>query len=467
MRIGEAMGRCVAAVVLGMGLVVLCAACTEQEPAGAPVERAAFQRVVLVAIEGLRWDHLGHRGYLRVTSPFLDELVEKSVVFDRAYAQSARSTASLASLLTSLYPAQHGVWRDGDSLGTRRLTLAGLLRGAGVQTVGIAATHALWIPGGLSRGFEHFAAPPEIMAQRNWRAPDAIDTALAWQERLDPAAPSFLFVNLADLRKPWRPPDGHIGAATQGADTATFVEFLQREHHVSFGFYRYDHRRVQRTIDHYDGAIHYVDGELARLHRTLAARGWGEGTLWIVTSSHGLGLGNHFWEDAGRLIYEVEVRVPLLIHTPGGEFGARHVGQVVEHVDLLPTVLELAMPGELPDAARPQLQGRSLAPLLRGEELPARAALVQRGSAPRRLREPAVPGGPGPDPGQLDALVEERWKLLLHSSGRAELYDVEADPYETQDLLRDGAPLEAERLRQALEARLAALGSAGTESPPQ
>ena len=100
--------------------------------------------------------------------------------------------------------------------------------------------------------------------------------------------------------------------------------------------------------------------------RVLLQQGRGllDGSLWIVTADHGEGLGNHAFMGHGKA-YEEDLRVPLFFHAVDGSIAARRVTDLTEHVDLRPTLIELA---GLP--AEPARSGRSLVP-----SLPSRSML--------------------------------------------------------------------------------------------
>ena len=69
------------------------------------------QGVILISLDTLRADHLGVYGYHRNTSPAIDALAEESVVFENAVVQSPWTLPSHMSIMTSLYPSFHGLWR--------------------------------------------------------------------------------------------------------------------------------------------------------------------------------------------------------------------------------------------------------------------------------------------------------------------------------------------------------------------
>ncbi|HJO25558.1 MAG: sulfatase-like hydrolase/transferase [Myxococcota bacterium] len=422
--------------------LLLLAAC------GRAPEEAGFRHIVLLGIDGLRGDHLGSRGYPRAVSPFLDELAGRSVDFERAYAGSPRLLTSYASMFTSLHASEHGlVGFEGRPLDEAATTLAEVLGRRGFQTAAFLATRGDWARTGFARGFAHVDVPSEVYAEPCRPAAELVDRALEWLAQLDPDVRVFVFIQFADVEgQRQAPPEHFAGLGREKPDE--MVEFALEQHHVPFGFFHYENKLLLRAFNSYDVEIRYVDAEIARMYRDLGAMGWGDGTLWVVTSPYGWGLGNHLLHRAARHVYEAQVRVPLWIHAPGGEFDALGVQEVVGQIDLAPTLLELAG-GEAPE---PSWRGRSLVPLLAGDALAPRAVLVQRGPAGVSKTEVGEPWRSDAD---LAAIVEQRWKLIRDSSGAEELYDVTEDPFELDERSGSAAQPEIERLRRLLADRLA------------
>jgi len=427
--------------------VLILAACTEQPE---QPEEPGFRHIVLIGIDGLRGDHLGYRGYPRSVSPFLDELAGRSVDFRRAYAGSTRLLSSYASLLTSLDPDEHGLFTfEGQPLDESATTLAEVLRERGYRTAAFLSSRANWADTGFARGFETVNTPSDIHPERYRSASILVNQALEWLAGLDPDDRVFVFLQFADVGVQGQAGLEHVAAGLERSTPEEMVEFAVEELHVPFGFFHYTNVVLLKAFNAYDAEIHYVDAEISRLYRALGASGWGEGTLWVVTSPYGLGLGNHLYRGATRHLYEAQVRVPLWFHTSGGEVEPRVVDQVVGQIDLAPTVLELAG-GE---ALQPGWRGRSLAPLLAGDVLAPRAVLVERGPVPAVDTGVGEPWSSGAD---LAAIVEQRWKLLRDDSGVEELYDVADDPFELHEGSGAAPEGEVERLRRLLADRLAA-----------
>jgi arylsulfatase len=416
-------------------LVVLCLGCDS----GAPAVR--FPIVVLVGVDGMRGDHLSRSGYPRSTTPFLDALAERSVAFERAYAASSRSLTSYASLFTGMPPGQHGVRQEGDGLGGIGTTLAEQLTERGYTTAAFVSTRRKWPATGLPRGFQHFSAPGPLHERRYRRGGETVDEALAWLADQPQGKPLFLWIQIEDPTKPLDPPPEAMAEALAGVDPSDLVAYILEKHRAPFGYFRYENRQVLRLINRYDGELRAADDALSRLYAGMEAGG-GAGALWVVTSPHGMGLGNHLWEGAARQIYEPQVRVPLFFHAPGGEFSARTSDVVVSQLDVGAALLALVDGSDAP-----------LEELLGGAGEGARGAFVQRGSLGPLPRNTGRIGQPQADPGGLDAWVEARWKLLRHTDGSEEVFDVAEDPYETRDRLADVPAEDLARLRAALDAR--------------
>ena len=411
----------------------------------------AFDRVVLVSLDTLRADHLPFYGYPRETAPFLSELAREGVVFERAYAPMPTTAPSHATLFTSLYPVQHGLLSNSHRLPDGIATLPERLAAAGFTTVGASGTHAHWGPTGLDRGFARFAPRARESGEVYRRADGTVEAALAALDAASPGERLFLFVHLFDAHAPLRPPPRHLTPfQSEGPEArARHARFLVEQHGIPLAFYKDDPGRLLFIADRYDAEIRFADEQLRRLHDALAARGLAEGTLWVVTADHGEGLGNHRFMGHGKA-YEEGLRVPLFFHADGGGLAPRRVAEIVEHVDLAPTLLELL--GQAPPERR---EGRSLVPLLRGGALAeSRAAFSQRG---RIASGEHVRRLPQEDPGDLSgdqyAWIESRWKYLHHVTGDDELYDLEADPHESRNLLADETD-EAKRLLDLLTGRL-------------
>ena len=128
--------------------------------------------LLLITLDTLRPDHLNIYGYQRATSPSLSELAIDSFVFDKAFTVATNSGPSHATLLTGLYPAQHGLVDNGQRINDEVLTLAETLRRTGYDTAGFVGYHALNRESKLDKGFQHFEFHPIASHHQDEKKPE-------------------------------------------------------------------------------------------------------------------------------------------------------------------------------------------------------------------------------------------------------------------------------------------------------
>ena len=358
-----------------------------------PARRGA---VILISIDTMRADHLPLYGYTKGRTPAIDAFAQDGVVFDRAYAHAPQTLPSHTSILTGLLPFEHGV-RDnlGFSLKIPTLTLASMFKLAGYKTGGFVSAYVLRAETGINQGFDvynaEFPAGSEerSVAQVQRAGVDTLAAAQAWLKTLVNDK-FFLFFHIYEPHKPYTPP-------------ARFAD-----------------------LDPYDGEIAYADEIVGHLLDTLKQRGWYENATIVLLSDHGEGLGEHGEEEHGLFLYDSTMHVPLIIKMTADHDGGHRVADLVQHIDLVPTIASLN------GVKAPKgLRGRSLVPLLVG------TGKVQ----PQGVYGEALYARYHFGWSELFSLTDERYKFI--QAPRAELYDLERDPHEATNALADRAQVAA------------------------
>lgn len=373
--------------------------------------------MVLIAVDSARADHVGHLGYALSTSAGLDALRADATLFETTRTPSSSAVTATASLLTGLAPERHGALGDRPLLAPEVETLAEILAAAGWQTAALSHHANVSEATGFAQGFGRFDGvfgPVDA-----W--PDAGEL-LAWvREWLadPPDRPFFLYLHTMGAHAPYRVPPAHA-ARLLGRPPSLELRFGDPLVQVIRGGERPIARALvtpakrRSLVEQYDTALRYAFHRVGQMLAMLEQAGRLDGALVVITSNHGQELFEHGGFDHGRTLYEEVLRVPLYVKLPGGSRASRFE-LPVSTLDVMPTLLELL---GLPAA---NLDGRSLAPLLRGEvaDLPA-----------RDFAHAVSPGGPLT---LLRALVRGRHKLI-EGIGFSELYDLVLDPGEQQDL---------------------------------
>jgi N-acetylglucosamine-6-sulfatase len=199
----------------------------------------------------------------------------------------------------------------------------------------------------------------------------------------------------------------------------------------------YDLKEHDAFVRAYLATLLSVDESVGRIYDALRESGQLDNTVLVFTSDNGFVLGEHGRVDK-RTMYEESIRIPLLVRYPRLARAGTVVSQMVLNQDLAPTLLDIAGTAPLPDVT-----GRSFAPLFTGATSGWRSAFVYEYNYEKQF--PYTPNVRG--------VRTDRWKLIRYPNGdgspdrfTAELYDLQADPYEQRNLISD--PAHAEQRRQ-------------------
>jgi arylsulfatase A-like enzyme/Tfp pilus assembly protein PilF len=378
----------------------------------APLEfvRTANQNVLLITLDTVRADALGCYGG-QAETPNLDRLAGGGVRFDFAHAHAVLTLPSHVSILSGLYPFQHGV-RDNSGFRVRpgMAMVATLLKGKGFATAAFIGGYPLDSQFGLDQGFDVYddrlddvgQTSQFVLAER--RADAVVGSAMTWLT--GQRSPWFAWVHVFDPHAAYKPPEPYAS--------------------------RY-------RSNPYAGEVAFADAALGPLLDKVRMAS-DRPTLVIVTGDHGEGLGDHGEATHGVFAYEATLRIPLIVAQVGGASGAgrsngggRVSSAPVQHVDILPTILDgLGVPSP------PAAHGESLLKEVpdadaRASYFEALAASLNRGWAP------------------LTGVLVGRNKYI--DLPVQELYDLAGDPAEARNDAESRAPV-----RRTLHARLGSLG---------
>ena len=288
--------------------------------------------------------------------------------------------------------------------------------------------------------------PPDNGADRTVRR------VRRWLETREDDRPFFLFVNLIEPHLHYRPPRDYAERyLPDGWSYEAAMDLPQDPRAFDAGEFdpTEEEWAVMRGL--YRGEIAYLDAQLDRLRAAIEAAGQGEETLLVVTGDHGENVGEHGFLGHQYSLYDTLLHVPLVVD--GGAFrgGAPGADELVQSVDLAPTLLDAA--GIEAADARREFQGASFHPSAGGLDR-QRAFAEYYGPRPpvERLEERF---GDLPDrlydlQRSLRAVRTRRYKYVQGSDGSEWLYDLETDPVETEDLADDAPGLTAD-LASALE----------------
>lgn len=436
-----------------------------------------------------RYDTIGALGNPYVKTPTIDSLVRDGVALTHAYCQSPICTPSRSSFMTGMYPSRLHNTRNGNEtfpdfppVITKLIADSGYecglvgkfhLQSSGHRTEpriddgytywkfshaprddwATGHDYAEWVReqgGDLDALRNSEDRVPAELHQTTWASERAIEFIRQRRE-----SPWLLSVNIYDPHPPFIPPRSYLdkfdprempGPHFQASDLAQQARLAG----VDFqgDVISPDERNAKLIQAQYYAMIALIDDQFARILDVLDATGQRENTAIIFTSDHGESLGDHGLLEKGCRFYEGLVRVPLIFSWPGRFERNRQSDALVELLDKTATILELAGL-EQP----PYMQGRSLMPILTGASPPGEHRDFVRSEYFDAL-DPHFTGGDGT---YATMHRTRRHKLTIyHGHNLGELFDLEEDPYEFNNLWDDpnSQQLKRELLHQSFDAHV-------------
>ncbi|MBI1748938.1 MAG: sulfatase [Acidobacteria bacterium] len=426
--------------------------------------------IIVLFLDGLRADHTSHLGYFRPTTGNIDAFARESVYFGQAVSAANRELPAHVSFFTGLFPYSHGIRTAADLKNQANLSnwisvlraknesltaaafvdeieLESYYKAIGFKTyrtqiVGTAtnpeATAAMPSEPASSEATDSATIQTQVNPPLN-RFLESLKAASGWltahaNERF------FMVYQTGFLRPPFTPPPpyGQMFDPEYYEDSDRLLGYqidektLQKVYNGELKLLEPDIKHMQAL---YDGKLRFLDVRIGELLKQINRLKLAENTIVVLTSGHGLQLGEHALAGTlGRTLYDEEIHVPMIMYFPKPfNLRSRAVNYQVRLVDVFPTVMaRLGMPLDYP------ISGLDLLPLLQGESMDL----------------PAISESISP------ALITYRtndWKLIGQVSGRwavrPALYNLRLDAAERNDYIRK-RPVFAGYLAQNIASRL-------------
>ncbi len=398
-----------------LALPVVSAACRRD-----PSDAWRGMNVIWISFDSVRADHCSFEGYSRDTTPLLDGVAKRGVRFSRCIAQAPYTLPSYASMLTSRYVAELAVQEQRDEKDRAKILgiapgpsendalISEALRGAGYRT---AAFVQSWIskPLGFDQGWDLFRHRQETLKEK---MPEVLRFVDENRERK-----FFVFLYTTDTHYPFL--HAHERKYLYGRYASDFDFTLDAIHGVREGKLRPSAEDMANAMALYDEGLHWADADLSPLFELLQKTGLSEKTIVVFNADHGEEFDEHGVISHGQTYYDGVIRTPLLIAAPKTPAAGRAVAELVQNLDIAPTLLDMV------GVERPAgWSGRSLAWALAGEPSPAASG---KASPPPAFSEGAWTFWIG------SVLSGERKFILVTPQDRM-LFDLGNDPGEKRNL---------------------------------
>jgi arylsulfatase A-like enzyme len=432
-------------------------------------------RILYCDVDTLRADHTTPYGYRRAITPNLEAVSRQGVVLDRCYCSDSPCAPSRAAFTSGQFGITTGAIANFGPAADIKLFertrhapfFGGHLYRHGIYTASISCfpeRHlAYWFVGNFREWIK-----PSLSNGDDEDAATVTETALDWLGRHGRQDNWFLQVHFWDPHTPYVEPDRWVEEAARSGPPpdwpdqeaiASHAELYGP--HSALDLYEGDgswsvpppsspnpstmpdairsREDFVKLVNGYDGAVAYWDHHLGRLLEILSDLGVLEDTAVVVTSDHGECLGENGCYGDHPMANEASHHVPMVVRWPAVTTGLaeekRHVGGLVYHVDLCPTICELL---DIP--VPPGWDGRSFAPAIRGEEFAGRDHLVLSHGSYTYQRAVRTPSHL-----YVRTLHPGCWRLE-----HEQLYAIDDDPHMTNDLI-GGDPATARHLAGLLE----------------
>lgn len=425
----------------------LSAGCSKKTPT---VNESDKYNVLIVTLDTTRTEHLSCYGYKYNTSPNLDTFASQAIKFDKAIVQAAATPISHASILTGLNPYQHGVRviyaASGYRLPETIPTLATTLGKSGWSTAAFVSSFTVSQFFGLDQGFDIFDSSlsgdmntkmqPKEDGNWGWevganqrRSDKTTYRAIKWLKKCQ--KPFFMWVHY------WDPHDNKL------VPPSDIVEkYLPGG--PNSGKMR---SQYSQQVALYDAEIEFMDLQFGKLLKELKDNGQYNNTVIVVIADHGQGLDDgkarHGWYNH-RLLYQEQIRVPMMIRYPNGPEGLT-VSNLVRSIDIFPTIIDI-----LDLSADKPVEGRSLLGIINNKPEPIRIAYADALNL-FDLNSSLVKKGHEKDD-LLYCAMDDSWKLIYRPNYPEDsmLFNLDTDPLETKNLFKK-KPSQVKRLKKELD----------------
>ena len=434
------------------------------------ISRAGRPNVLLIVIDTLRSDHISAYGYQQKTAPWIDAFAKQAVQYQTAISQSPWTTPSHAALFTGQYPSRNGVDGKNIHLHSDNKTMAEVLAKNGYQTAGFINNVYIRRQTGLAQGFQQY--------EEFWGRNEGSSLMLLveflrnrWNPRDDKGAEETNQAIADWLGHDWNQKNSFFlfahfmePHAIYGSTGKYVKEFLPAG--VSFP----DALRVNQDPEMYicgkipmterdfgilgslyNSDIRYLDDAIGDLIGTIREKGLIDNTIVVITADHGENFGEHHLMSHELSLYDTLLHVPLMIRFPQRIQSPSVQEKPVQLIDIFPSLLQVLH-------IKPEglgLQGANLLPDEMAKRLDNFVFAEYNNSRAvdniERKFGKAIP----PNPVYLRKILKiarsDKWKFIWGTDGTRELYAINKDPYEKNNLFQSNQD-EAKQMELALKA---------------
>jgi len=262
------------------------------------------RNIIIISLDTLRPDRLGCYSYPQNTSPHMDKLASKGILFLNARAQSSWTLPSHMSLFTSLYPSFHQVKNTDQCLGHHIKTMAQILKENGFKTAAFTEGGNLFKVYGFGKGFDSYSEKSQDIKV-------TFNQAIKWLFRIAKDEKFFLFIHTYENHTPYL--RNTLADPNKRGRLGESLPVNQQLFDIRYGRVLLTLQEKEYVNSLYDSGVLYADSYIGKFLNVMEELHLMENTLLIILSDHGEDLWDHSISPAhGVTLYEDQIRVPLI-----------------------------------------------------------------------------------------------------------------------------------------------------------
>jgi len=292
--------------------------------------------VFLIVIDALRQDHLSCYGYSRDTTLNICALADKGILFENAISQSSWTRPGVASILTGLYPKNHGAQNRNNSLSEDKILISEILKENGYKTSAFVTNGNIKSEFGFNQGFDEFIYLKEDKDNVNMHIlSDKVNDVIFDSLGDIPLKNNFVYIHYTDTHDPYTPQERFFSSNFSDFFNSSEMDILGKK----INGLKNKEEILNQLIDFYDDEILFTDKNIGELVSWMKEKEIYDSSIIIITADHGEEFLEHGKIRHGKTLYDESIKIPLIIHTPEGK--SQRLKEQISHVNLIPSILDL------------------------------------------------------------------------------------------------------------------------------
>ena len=397
-----------------------------------------FDTVFIITVDTLRKDHVSSYGYPYKTTPFIDMISKTGTVFENAYTVSSHTAPSHTSMFTGLYPSNHGVLRNHDSLANDIYNIKKHFEKNGFKVAGFPATN--FLEGKISFDNIKDKYNDVVKGKQGWflTASQNIERAKAWlTKETSKNDKIFFWLHLYDAhqwQKRGRMDEKYFKTIDELKKDNTYYDYQINKLNIPLEFYNSKDDLLEK-IATYDAKIKMINDTLLDFFQFIINKRKGGKFLIILTSDHGEGLGNHNYDSHGKYLYNEQIKVPLVFWSNTKLIPQKREDSFISSIDLFATIVDLVNIPLSSDELKNQ-DGISYKDIITNDsnhnlyEKRKFCISERRPKDETELRKSWIDG-------RVNCIVDKKGKYIYNEKGKDEFFDLENDSFELSNIISD------------------------------